>query len=281
MRIYKRNILSILSFLAISCTDIVDVEVQSAPLRLVIEASLNWEKGTLGNEQVISLSQTVPYFDELINNEVVGASVKVTNMTTGTEFEFSDQNDGTYKTSSFIPVLGNSYSLEVQHEGETYMAEETFSSVVDITEINQSTEQGFNDEVLEVNVLFDDPIDEDNYYLFRFKEQGDLLPEFVEISDEFTNGNQMTIFYEKEDDDSINQEEFVPGDSVDIKFYGISEQYYNYIQLLLNQYESVGNPFSTVPVVLKGNCTNPENPDNYAFGYFRLSEMVTASYSFQ
>jgi hypothetical protein len=171
--------------------------------------------------------------------------------------------------------------LEVIHDGQTYIAQETMISVVEIAEINQSIEDGFDDEVLEVNILFDDPADEENFYFFRFQEQGDLLPELLDISDEFTNGNQMTIFYEKEEDEDINQEEFEAGDVVDIKFHGVSERYYNYIRLLIEQYDSVGNPFSATPVPLKGNCTNPANPDQYAFGYFRLSETVTTSYTFQ
>ena len=91
----------------------------------------------------------------------------------------------------------------------------------------------------------------------------------------------MKVFYEKEEDEDINQEEFEVGDVVDINFYGISETYHNYIQLLIEQYESTGDPFSSVPVVLKGNCTNPSNPDNFALGYFRLTQVVKASYTFQ
>lgn len=280
MKNYKLYILSLISLLAVSCTDVVEVDVQNAPARLVIEASIDWEKGTVGNEQIIKLSHTVPYFDELVNNEVIGASVRITNDNTGAEFVFTDQNDGTYTTSSFVPIFGDSYTLEVIHDGQIYIAQETMISVVDIVEINQSIEDGFEDDALEVNVLFNDPADEENFYLFRFQEQGDLLPELFDVSDEFTNGNQMKVFYEKEEDDEINYEEFEPGDVVDIKFHGISEQYYNYIRLLIEQYGSIGDPFSTTPVPLRGNCTNPANPDNYAYGYFRLSETITTSYTF-
>ena len=262
-----------------SCTDVVDVEVPEAEPRLVIEASIDWEKGTTGNEQLIKLSTSVPYFDELVNNEVVGASVKITNDTTLEEYVFIDQNDGTYTTSSFVPVIDQSYTLEVIYNGEVFTAQETLTGVTDIAEINQSITDGFNDEALEVNVLFDDPADEENFYLFKFQEQGDLLPELLDISDEFTNGNQMKVFYEKEEDEDINQEEFEPGDVVSIEFYGISEQYFNYIRLLIEQYES--DPFSSVPVPLKGNCINITNPDDYAYGYFRLTQVVRNTYTFQ
>jgi len=263
-----------------SCTDVIEVDVPEAPPRLVIEASLDWEKSRFGNVQVIKLSQSTPFFDANSLSPVTGASVKVTNDTNNVEFIFEDQNDGTYSILTFVPIIDQSYTLEVIYNGETYIAQETLTSVPDINSIYQSTTEGFNDEVLEVNVLFDDPADIENFYLFRFQERGDLLPDLLDISDEFTDGNEMRVFYEKEEDSDINQKEFEIGDVVDINFYGISERYFNYIRLLNEQYGSSGDPFSSAPVPLRGNCTNPTNPDNYAFGYFRLTQVVTESYTF-
>ena len=64
--IYKYHhvsfILILISFL-ISCTDTVDVDVPNAGSRLVIEASLNWEKGTSGQTQTIKLSESTGFFD--------------------------------------------------------------------------------------------------------------------------------------------------------------------------------------------------------------------------
>ena len=71
----------------------------------------------------------------------------------GSFFEFNDQNDGSYTTSNFIPVLNDNYTLEVMTGGETYSAQETFMPVVPILEVYQSTEK-FLPEVLEVNFDF-------------------------------------------------------------------------------------------------------------------------------
>ena len=107
-----------------------------------------------------------------------------------------------------------------------------------------------------------------------------MFPDLLDISDEFTDGNEMRVFYEKLEDTDINQKEFEIGDIVDINFYGISERYFNYIRLLNEQYGSSGDPFSSAPVPLRGNCINPTNPDNYAFGYFRLTQVIKTSYTF-
>ena len=263
-----------------SCTDVVDVETPEAESRLVVEASIDWEKGTLGNNQTIKLSTSVPYFDELSNNAAIGASVKITNDDTIQEFIFVDQGNGDYTTSIFTPVLNQSYTLEIIYNGEVFTANETLTPVTDIEEVNQSITDGFNDEALEVNVLFNDPINEENFYFFKFREQGDLLPELLDISDEFTNGNQMKVFFEKEDDEDINQTEFEPGDIVNIEFFGVSEQYFNYMRLLIEQYGSAGDPFGSVPVPLKGNCLNTTNSEKYAYGYFRLTQAENQTYTY-
>lgn len=280
MKTYLKTLFIGISIIFTSCTDVIDVDVPSADPRLVIEASLDWEKGTSGNEQTIALSTSTKYFQKKENNIITGASVKVTNDSDGTEFIFIDQKNGKYTTNSFIPVLNQSYTLEVIYNNETYIAKETMTPVTNITAITQSREEENDKDALEVNVIFDDPENQENFYFIKFREKGDLLPELYRDSDEFTNGNQMTIRYEKEKDDDINQEEFMPNDIVDIHFHGISKDYYDYISILINQTEEHG-PFGTTPVPLKGNCINVSNPNNYAYGYFRVTQVIKASYTFQ
>ncbi len=278
---YIKTLLIFTCIVFASCTDVIDVEVPVAEPRLVIEASIDWEKGTTGNEQTIKLSTSTPYFDNTSDASVTGASVIVINDNNGTEFVFDDQNNGDYTTTSFVPELNQSYTLEVEYNGESYMANETLKSVVDITEVTQSVEGGFDEEVLEVNFIFTDPEEEGNYYLSRFQEEGDLLPLLENLTDEFVNGNEIEYFYEKLEDEETGDEEFVPGDIVYFELYGISKQYFDYIKILIEQTVESGDPFGTIPAPLRGNCINLTNPDNYAFGYFRLSQVVKETYTFQ
>lgn len=264
-----------------SCEDVIDVDVPTSAPRLVIEASLDWEKGTTGNNQVVKLSTSTPFFDNAANTIVIGASVKVTNNNSNAEYTFTDQNDGTYTISNFVPVINDSYTLEVAYNGEMYRATETLKSVSPIKRVEQSIEGGFDDEVLDVSIFWDDPADEENFYLIRFIEQGDLVAEFEDYPDEFVNGNELDTFFEKDREDDDDQAEFNSGDTVEFILYGISEQYDNYISLLIEQYDADGDPFSTIPVKLKGNCINTTTPENYAFGYFRLSEFDAVTYTFQ
>jgi len=264
-----------------SCTDVVDVDVPVAAPRLVVEASVDWEKNTPGNAQSIKLSMSTPFFDNLSNTEVTDATVMITNNTTNDVFTFAHQGNGIYTTDRFVPVLNQSYTLEIDYEGETYIAEETMTPVVDVEEISQSRVGGFNSEALEVNIFYNDPPNEENFYFFRFEEAGDLLPELLVLPDRFTDGNRTNVFFEKENDEDLGTTEFEAGDVAFMKFHGISKQYFNYLDVLIDQFENAQNPFGTVPARLKGNVINPSNPDNYAFGYFRLVQVIEITYVFQ
>jgi len=264
-----------------SCTDVIDLEVPEEAPRLVIEASMNWEKGSSGKEQVILLSLSTPYFENLNETPVTGAMVRVIKDDDQSVYVFQDQNDGSYSTDEFEAVMGQSYTLEVTYENEVYLSTEKMTPVPVIAEVYQSRENGFDKNALEVNVAYNDPKDFRNFYLIKFQRRGDLLPTLFDMKDEFTDGNLMTIFYEKLNDEDSGEMEFQPGDIVDISLLGLSESYYNYIKLLIEQSGGPGGPFSTIPAEIKGNCINVTNPDNYAFGYFRLTEVDSEVFVFE
>ena len=276
----KINVLSLIGLSAIifSCTEAIDLTVPTESPRLVIEASLDWEKGTLGNNQTIKLSLSTPYYDTA-PNPVSGASVMVENATNGDVFIFNDQQDGSYTTTNFVPIINNTYNLEVIYNSETYTAIETLISVSELNRIEQSLEGGSDEEELDLTIYFDDPANEVNFYYITFLEGEDLLPTREIMSDEFTNGNEMSLLYEE--DPADEEDQILPGDMVDIYLFGISETYYDFLNRLIEQANSAGDPFATVPTRLKGNFTNLENPENYAFGYFRVTEFVNEVYTFQ
>jgi len=279
MKTLKELLALIIIITFASCEDIVDVEVQEGPKRLVVEASLDWEKGTTGNVQTIKLSESTPFFDTNTISAVTGANVVVTNLTNNETFDFADQGNGEYRTTTFNPVLGQSYSLRIEYNGEIYTATETMTGVTNITDVFQAREEGFDTDALEVHVVFTDPIEEGNNYLFKFQRDGDLLPDLEVGEDEFVNGNELDWWYEIEENEEENITPFAPGDIVIIEMYGISGAYYDYMKILTAQLGGVGL-FETTPVAVKGNCINETNPENYAFGYFRLTEFVRTSYTF-
>ena len=69
-----------ITFFFTSCEDPIDVSLDTAQPKLVIDAVIKWEKGTIGNEQTIKLTTTTDFYTNVIP-VVSGATVYITNST--------------------------------------------------------------------------------------------------------------------------------------------------------------------------------------------------------
>ena len=263
----------LLLFICFSCEDVIDVDLNEAPPKLVIDASIDWLKNTSGNDQSIKLTLTAPYFDNNVP-PANGAQVTIVN-SDNIQFNFTeDGTTGIYRNTNFIPIINETYVLTIVYQGETYAATETLKSVVPLDYVEQNDEGGFSGEETELKVFYTDPEDEENYYFFEFFSDIPAFPELEVYDDVFTNGNQIFGFYTEED--------LTSGDEVTIRNHGVSRQFYNYMFILLQQNgEDGGGPFETQPASVRGNCVNQTNPTNYPLGYFRLSEVSELIYIVQ
>ena len=267
-----RHFLYIILFaICFSCEDVIDVDLNEAPPKLVIDASINWFKNTTGNEQTIKLTLTAPYFENNVP-PANGAQVNIVN-SLGESFIFTEiNNSGIYSTSNFLPEINETYTLTILYQDETYTASETLKSVVPIDFVEQNDEGGFSGEETELKAFYTDPADEENYYFFEFISDIPAIPSLEVYSDEFSNGNQIFGFYTEED--------LTTDDVVTIRNYGVSERFYNFMFILLQQNgQEGGGPFETQPATVRGNCINQTNPDNFPLGYFRLSEVAEFIYT--
>lgn len=251
-----------------SCEDVIDVELNEGPTRLVVEANINILKN--GNSSaMVRLTTTAPFFD---NNApfVHDAEVRITDEN-GTVYPFIYSQNGIY-TSSFTPQQNVDYTLTIAYNEETYTATETFYQVSSLEFVEQRDDGGFTGEDIELKAFFTDPAGERNYYYFEgLSERGDILDVY---NDEFFDGNTIFGYYLVED--------LAPGDEVQFNIYGVSEAYYNFMFILLQQTSEQGSgPFETQPATVRGNIVNETNPDNYPLGYFRISEVSTLDYTVQ
>lgn len=268
--IYLISILIIASFLN-SCEDVVHVDLNSAPPKLVIDASINWEKGTSGNQQKIKLTTTTDYFSSKIP-VVSGATVFIIDSKNSSYDFVEKENSGEYFCTNFVPIVNEQYTLTVISKGQTYTAKETLLAVAAINEIVQNNEGGFSGNDIEIKSFYTDPKDIDNYYLYKYKYSIQEKSDYYVDEDNFYQGN--TFF-------SLSQNSDLKiGDNIEIKHFGISKQYYNYMSVLLSiAGNSGGGPFQSPPATVRGNIVNTTDAANYALGYFRLSEVDTKSYT--
>ena len=244
-----------------SCEDVIEVDLETAPPRLVVEASINWFKGGAGDVQTILLTTTASFYQEEVP-PATGASVTITDEA-GNEFIFTEVGaTGRYENIAFIPVIDREYTLTILYEGETYTATETLKSVVAIEYVTQDKEGGFTGESTEIKAYYTDPAGEENHYFFKFR--SDAASDQDVYKDEFFDGNPIFGLYIEDDLDT--------GDQVTIQSFGVSKAYYNYMFTLLTQFGVGGGGFETQPATVRGNVINQTDPDHYPYGYFRLSE---------
>ncbi|NMH89479.1 DUF4249 domain-containing protein [Flavivirga algicola] len=264
----------LICFLCTSCEDVINLDLETAEPRLVIDASLNWIKGTDGKTQFIRLSLTAPYYGNNIP-PASGAIVRVTDQNNNT-FNFIEEgeNTGMYKNDTFIPVINNIYSLTIIYNNEIYTATETLMPVVPIDFVEQKDNGGFSGDETEIKAYYTDPANIENYYLFEFVIINTNALNLEVYDDEFTDGNQIFGFYSKDN--------LIAGDQLTIRNSGISKRAFEYLNILLQQNDNQsGDPFEIQPATVRGNCINQTNPSNYPLGYFRVSETSIFSYTIE
>ncbi len=269
MKIINYLLFFILFVTLYSCEEVVEVDLQESKPRLVVEASIIWEKGNSGNTQIITLTTTSSYFASAIS-PAKDAMVEVIS-STGDTFNFNEIEPGIYVNTNFLPEINMEYRLTIRYKNEMYTAKEIMIPVVELENVEQTLNGGFSGNDIELKAYFNDPAEISNYYLFKFIFD-DLSVQIYD--DEFTNGNRTFAYFSNKD--------LTIGDEVRFEIQGISESFYEYLYILSSQAgENNGGPFQTQPTTVRGNIINETNEGNFAFGYFRLSQSNKLDYKIQ
>ena len=265
--------IAILSLFCFGCQEVIDIELDDAPPRLVIDAYFNIfnneETGAyLYTEGGVLLSLSAPYFDDEIPS-VSNATVYITNLETNEVINFIESATlGRFipeNGASFQPDFDTNYELTVIYDNETYNSTVQYIPAVPIDKLEQGDGVLFEGNEIEVKIFYTDLSPRVDFYLFDL--DFDL---FLPSEDTFYQGQDFNFSYFYEDDD-------VMGSEIDIKILGIDQDYYNYFNLILEQDQDDGNPFQTAPALIRGNIVNTSNGDNFPFGFFRISEVYTKS----
>lgn len=232
-----------------SCEEVIDVDLNTADPRYVIEAEL------LGGSesQRIRVTQTVAFDSEVPNTPIDHAAVSVQS-SDGRLFNFSSIGNGYYANNRFSPRESLSYRLSVQIDGEEFTSTERMREFVPVDSVGVIEETIFNEINYSVLFKFKDPAEEDNYYKYTVS-VNERPFRFLQIqSDKYNNGLYVTHQLM----DYLNP--FELGDTLVIRRQSVSPsvyRYWNEIQLM--------NPGSAAPA-------NPtSNISNGALGYFSIS----------
>jgi len=232
----------------LSCEELIDINLNEADPRYVIEADLS----NLRDEQAIYVSQTVA-FDAPVKNTPVNNAVISVRDDKGNTYTFTHQANGRY-TSPFKPKEKTNYSLLVNIDGEIFESSSYMNDYIDVRSTGITEDVIFSDTLYSVSLKFDDPKNTPNYYKYNISINGGDFTFSSVFNDKFNDG--LTVTHEIAD----RRNNIELGDSVTVQRQVIDKGVYDY----WNDLQSI-NPGSAAPANPKSNISNG------ALGYFSVS----------
>lgn len=285
-----------LALLTLSCEDVIEVEVPTEPPRLVVDGLLRVDIDEPFIPVEIKLTQTAGFFEEVelvtdVTSIIIIAQQLANGIPTDTVLTSSlaqvDPGSGiyvpdpTFDEDQRIPtsILADDYQfiLIIEWRGRRYAALTSYVPAVPIDRLEQGDGTLFDGDETEVIVSFTDDPDRDNFYIFDFG-----FGNFLASEDTFYKGQEFSFSY-------FYDEEFDSGEEIEISILGADQQFYNYMDLLVEQSESQNNPFQVPVATVRGNvfdATDINNidefdtagqPEVFPLGYFAVVQEYTAS----
>ncbi len=277
-----------LLFTLTSCQDVIEFAVDNIEKNIVIEGQITDTKDCL-----VRIATTADYYDDgqipvLSNidvflyedNQVVSQLIEI------------DTLKG-YYTSTYRGVIGKTYFIEASvaaghpdFEQSTWRSQpETMTRVFDVDSIYTrpltrfTVPNAFEDGEY-VLVEFTEPAGQGDNYRIKYTENDSLwLTDYTLFDDENIDGVSfgdglfppLSIFGPLDE----------PGDVIIVESNSVSDDYYSYLNLLVQQVFQVGSIFDAPPATVIGNIYNKDNTEEFGFGFFSASAVRTDTARFE
>ncbi len=278
-------------FCLCSCEDVIDVELQTTPPRLVVNGLLRVDFNQEFVPVEIRVSETTNFFENnvptsLDDNAVIFygqpnpdapeilenlATSSLTELEPGSGIYVPDpsfDSDQRIRTSSILP--NTVFILIMRHKGLQYAARTPFSFSVPIDNLEQGDDTLFDEDDVELKITISDIPDIDNYYVFDFEDG-----EFLALDDQFIDGQEFEFSY-------FPDRDLEAGEEIEVSLLGADLEFFNYMDLLVEQTENDGGVFETPAATVRGNIfdvtgldntllfDNVNRPDAFPLGYFAV-----------
>ena len=253
-------------FIFLGCEKVIDLETDFNDTRLVVDANISKHRDSLNAKASVKLSETVPYFSDeesIINDAIV--SIEINQKT----HELYYDNPAKLYLADINFIENNSdFVLLIEHKKNNYTSSSKLIKTPKIESVVFGDRKSLNKDEVELKVTFTDPPEEGNYYLWKFGPKKSGKFDYLPALDKYINGNKFTFSF------FIDKTEYLQdSDYINIEINGITEDYFNYLNILTSQAGAQnGRPFSTSSSVIKGNIVNNTNLENFPLGYFRVYE---------
>ena len=280
---YSGILIIILVLAAVSCTEKVDIDLNSPDFeRLVVYGYITTDTTT----HTVSLTKTTDYFHNTapptVSNAIVEISDDGGNVHILNEFP---QGSGIYETApDYYADTGKTYTISINLQEKIggykfYTASSRVPPINDIDTITLEFHEDWGSEgYFEVQCYYQDPPTE-NFYIFNIYKNGELLTdtlsEKIVVDDIMYNGNYTNGIGVGYLDQAVTKEKLYPGDVITFQAGSITKEYANFVWDVQEEVSFSTPLFSGPPANVKGNINNG------AIGFFAAYSTAYASTVYQ
>ena len=234
-------------FLFSSCEKVIELDLNDAEKKYVIEANIADEPGTAR----VVLTQTKNFDEDNQFPGVSGATVRIREEGQPA-LTFTETSTGVYTHPTLAAVPGRTYELEVTLNGQTFEASCRTPQAVEMDTLFVTDELLFGESQKIANVRFRDPSGRGHNYRFIQFINDVKEKQILVINDDYIDGREITsklFYFADEDEGGIK---IKSGDNLKVEFQMIDQPLYLYWFSLLrsatggSQQATPANPVSNI-----------------------------------
>ena len=252
------------TLLMVSCTERIQIELDSTYTRLVVQGSVTSDSV----RHRVLLTTSSDYFSNMSSPQVSGAVVKISFDMQSLTLAENPFFPGLYETpEAFRGVIGTTYELDISQvdvdedgQSEEYHAESTMSGGAELENIDL---RYFSTPIVngyQVLMWTRHIVEQRDWFGFRIRKNGILLTDslstYTVFSDDLFNSGYLPGFPVGFLSDDDPRQRVNPGDIITFELESIDQAYYDFINDA--QLEMIGNIplFSGPPANIRSNISN-------------------------
>jgi hypothetical protein len=229
IQLYKTRLLTgmgivMLMVLFSSCEKVIDLDLNSAEKKYVIEAVLT----DIPGQAKVTLTQTKDFDEDNTFPGIDGATVTITE-NGGPTTTLVRTSAGVYEAPALTGVSGRTYTLSLTAPtGEVFTAVSTMPQKVLMDTIYASDEFFFGENLKVINVEHPDPIGLGNSYRYIQYVNGQRKTAIQIRNDEYSDGRKINSKLFDFDDNDDDEDKIKSGDQIRVDFLCIDPVIYKY-----------------------------------------------------
>lgn len=261
------------ALLLTSCEEPITLDLDQTPSRIVIEGQVT----NVAGRQYVRVTRSADFYQSGVTDRIPNAQVTITD-DAGEAIQLvhnpggSEDSVGYYlPAGDYVGVIGRTYTMTVELDGQTYTGSDVMPPVTAIDSIGwqvnrfRERDEPSDGKIWELLFYAREPRETEDNYLFKFYRNDSLT---------YTNETDVYIFNDYGIGERIegfpSPVYYAPGDKGRVEMYSITRDGFLFFNDMFTIMNSDGGMFSPPPANPRSNITGG------ALGFFQVSAMVSS-----